>query len=199
MIRDNPFYVNPYLEIEDKFAKEKLILCDFNDISFFEKVKQVEVDAKVTKVNHDGKIRSHSNQYSTPRIHVESRTSGQPTIVPLVAYSKSEQIGEAQVLEESGEHVLVEQEVDQDLPTEVDDALNIVVPSSRVVKLVYDEDEDDDAIIQSYVEFMCDDTFIKSKEFREFVIHVKSVTDIKRRIEEVRDKVEPSLQEEVEK
>lgn len=45
---------------------------------------------------------------------------------------------------------------------------------------------------------MCDHSFIKSKEFREFFINVKS-TNLKRRIEEAREKVDPSLQEEIEK
>lgn len=88
----------------------------------------------------------------------------------------------------------MEHEVHQDFLEERNDALKIMVPPSRVVKWVYDEVEDDYVRIKACVEPMCDDAFIKSKEFREFVIHVKSV-DIKRRIEEAREKFDPCLQE----
>lgn len=193
MIKDNPLYVNPYLEVEENFAKEKLMLGDFSDNIFFEKVKKAEIEAKVAKENRDAQIRSQPTQSSTPSIHVRShRTSGWPIVAPLVDYPKSEHMGEAQLLEASGEHDLVEQEVDQDFPDERNDALNIIVPPSKVVKWVYDEAEDDDFRIKACAEFMSDDSFIKSKEFREFIIHVKS-GDIKRRIEEAREKVDPSL------
>lgn len=58
MIKHNPLYASPYLEVEDKFSKEKLMLGNCSDRSFFEKVKKVEIEAKVSKQNHDAHIRS---------------------------------------------------------------------------------------------------------------------------------------------
>lgn len=58
MIKDNPLYDIPYLEVEENFAKENLMLGDFSDRSFFEKVKQAEIEANISKENHDVQIRS---------------------------------------------------------------------------------------------------------------------------------------------
>lgn len=73
MIKDNPFYVSPYSGIEDKFVKEKLMLGDFSDRSFFEKLKQAKIDAKVAKENHYAQIKSHLAQSSTLGTHIRSR------------------------------------------------------------------------------------------------------------------------------
>lgn len=90
---------------------------------------------------------------------------------PLVEYSTTKFIGE----EQSIEHVLSDQEVEKILPSPpIRDALDPYVLEDRIVKWEYDEGVDDDVKVKAYEEFTTDDSFIQTKEFKEFVIQFKS-------------------------
>lgn len=77
--------------------------------------------------------------------------------------------------EESTDCVPTNQEVERRFPSpQIKDFIDPYVPQDRIIEWEYDEEVDDDPKIKACDEFLVDDSFVYTKEFKEFFIESRS-------------------------
>lgn len=81
---------------------------------------------------------------------------------------------------------------------DVGDVMKPFVPNDRLVPWEYDESQDNDARVLAFAKFLEDDSFVTSREFREYIAELKA-QEINERIQKAQEGVDLSQQEEVRK